>query len=62
MLLRKGVYPYEYMDSWEKFNGTPILDKEAFYSKLNNEGITDKGNAHYKKVFKEFGLKDYGEY
>ena len=62
LLLRKGVYPYEYMDRWEKFNETSILDKEAFYSKLNDEGITDEDHAHYKKVFKEFGLKDYGEY
>ena len=50
------------MDSWEKFNETSIVDKEAFYSKLNDGGITDKDHAHYKKVFKEFGLKDHGEY
>ena len=62
LLLRKGVYPYEYMDRWEKFNETSILDKEAFYSKLDDEGITDEDYAHYKKVVKEFGLKDYGEY
>ena len=36
--------------------------KKAFYSKLNNEGITDEDHNHYKKVFKEFGLKDRGEY
>ena len=50
------------MDGWEKFNETSILDKEALYSKLNYEGITDEDHAHYKKVFKEFGLKDLGEY
>ena len=32
LLLRKGVYPYEYMDSWEKFDETSLPDKEAFYS------------------------------
>ena len=31
-LLKKGVYPYEYMDSWERFNETSIPPKEAFYS------------------------------
>ena len=41
-LLRKGVYPYEYMDSWETFNETSLPDKEAFYSELNEEHITDK--------------------
>ena len=35
LLLRKGVYPYEYMDSWERFNETSLSDKEAFYSNLN---------------------------
>ena len=33
-LLKKGVYPYEYMDSWEKFNETSLPDKKAFYSEL----------------------------
>ena len=46
MLLRKGVYPYEYMGSWEKFNETSLPDKEAFYSELNKEGIIDKDYTH----------------
>ena len=61
-LLRKGVYPYEYMDSWEKFNETSLPDKEAFYSKLNKEGITDEDNAHAHKVWKVFEIKNLGEY
>ena len=40
LLLRKCVYLYEYMDSWEKFNETLLPDKKAFYSELNKEGIT----------------------
>ena len=35
LLLRKGVYPYEYMDSWKRFKEESLPDKEAFYSKLN---------------------------
>ena len=62
MLLRKGVYPYEYMDSWERFNETSLPDKEAFYSKLNLEDITDKDYAHAQKVFKELKLKNLGDY
>ena len=50
------------MDRWEKFSEASILDKQAFYSKLNDEGITDEDHAHYKKVFKEFWLKHFGEY
>ena len=41
MLLKKGVYPYEYMDSWERFDETSLPNKEAFYSSLNMENITD---------------------
>ena len=62
MLLRKGVYPYEYMDRWEKFNETSIPDKEAFYSKLNKEVITDEHYAHAQKVWKVFEIKNLGEY
>ena len=35
LLLRKGVYPYEYMDSWERFNETMLPTEESFYSELN---------------------------
>ena len=35
LLLRKGVYSYEYMDSWERFNETSLPDKKYFYSELN---------------------------
>ena len=41
LLLRKGVYPYEYMDSWERFNETSLPNKESFYSNLNMENIDD---------------------
>ena len=61
LLLRKGVCPYEHMDSWEKFDEISILDKEAFYNELNKECITDEDYAHYKKVFKEY-CKNVGDY
>ena len=44
MLLRKGVYPNECMDSWERFDETSLPDKEAFCSSLNMEDITDVDN------------------
>ena len=62
LLLRKGVYPYECMDSWERFNETPLPDKKAFDSELNLEDITDKDYTHYKKVFQELGSKNLGDY
>ena len=61
LLLRKCVYPYEYMDSWERFNETSLLDKEAFDCELNLENCTDEDYTYYKKVFKEFELKNLGD-
>ena len=62
MLLRKGVYTYEHMDSWERFDETSLPDKEAFYGSLNMEDIIDVDNRHAKKVFKIFNNKNLGEY
>ena len=47
-LLRKSFYHCEYMDSWERFDGTFLPDKEAFYSSLNMEDITDVNYKHVK--------------
>ena len=52
LLLRKGVYPYEYMDSWKRFDETSLPDKKAFYSKLYLEDIMMKTIHMLKKCFK----------
>ena len=62
LLLRKGVYRYEYMDSWGKFDETSLPDKEAFYSSLNMEDITDVDHRHAKRVFKSLNNKKLGDY
>ena len=62
LLLRKGIYPYEYIDSQKKLNENTIPPKEAFYSKLNLENITDKDYEHVKKVWETFEIKNLGEY
>ena len=46
LLSRKVVYPYEYMDDWEKLNETALSEKEDFYSQLNMEHITDADYTH----------------
>ena len=46
LLLRKGVYPYEYMDNWERFNETLLPSKESFYSNLKIENIDDIDYRH----------------
>ena len=61
LLVRKGVCPYDYMDNWERFDETSLSNKEAFYSNLNMQDITDADYRHGNKVFKEFKLKHLGE-
>ena len=61
-LLRKGVYFYEYIDGWENFDETLLPDKESFYSKLNEKGISNKDYAHAQKVCEVFEIKNLGEY
>ena len=58
LLLRKGVYSYKYVNSWERFDETSLPDKEAFYSSLNMEDITDVDYRHAKRVFKNFNNKN----
>ena len=61
-MLRKGVYRYEYMDSWERFNETSLPSKEDFYSNLNMEDINDIDYRHANNVFKRFELENLGQY
>ena len=62
LLLRKGVYPYEYVGSWERFNETSLPPKNSFYSKLNLENTTDEDYKHTQKVWETFNIKNLGEY
>ena len=49
LLLRKGVYSYEYMDEWENVNETSLPKKENFYDNLNMRNITDSDCNHAKR-------------
>ena len=62
LLLSKGVYLYEYMMSWEKFDETNLPPKEAFYSNLNMCGINDHEYSCAHRVWKEFDIRNLGEY
>ena len=62
MLLRKGVYPYEYIDAWDKFNEKVLPAKESFYSNLTLENISEIDYAHANNVFKKFNINNLGEY
>ena len=60
-MLQKGVHPYEYMDSWQKFDETLLSRKNDLYNNLNMEDIMD---ADYKDagVWGDFGILSLGEY
>ena len=62
LLTRKGIYPYEYMDTVEKLKETQLPSKEAFYSRLNNEGISDENYAHAREVWETFEMKNLEDY
>ena len=60
--MQKGVYSYEHMVDWEKFNETSLPEKEDYYSNLDMEDITDADYMHVKRVCKDFEIKNLGEY
>ena len=62
LLTRKGIYPYEYMDTPEKLKETQLPPKEKLYSRLNDEGISDENYAHAQKVWKTFEMKNLEDY
>ena len=62
LLIRKGIYPYEYMDDWDKFKETVLPPKEALHSKLAMAGVSEKDYEHARRVWSEFGINNLGEY
>ena len=60
--IRKGIYPYEYMDNWGRFEETTLPPASSFYSKLNMSGVSDQDYEHACKVWRDFGIRNLGEY
>ena len=60
--LRKGIYPYDYMDSFNRFEETENPPKEVYYSVLKNQEITDEDYEHSIKIWKEDNIKNLGGY
>merc|ERR1712055_565060 len=61
LLTRKGIYPYEYMDSWEKMEEKTLPSKEDYYSQLSGKGISEKDYEFAHKLYNTFQLKNLGE-
>ena len=62
LMSQKGAYPYDPMDSFEKFDQTKLPAKDQFYSILNDQHITNDEYNHTKEVWKTFNIKTMGEY
>ena len=62
LVSRKGVYPYEFMDDFEKFKKQSLPKKTSFFSRLKQEKISDEDFEHAQKVWREFQLKNMGEF
>ena len=62
LLIRKGIYPYEYMDSWDRFKETSLPSIKRFYSNLNMSRVSDTDYEHACKVWSEFGIRNMREY
>ena len=62
LLTRKGVYPYEYINSWDRLEETQLPPINAFYSNLNMSSISEEDCQHTQKVWEEFGIRNLGDY
>ena len=62
LMSQKGVYSYDHMDSFEKFDQTELPTKDQFYSVLNDQHITNDEYNHAKRVWKTFNIYTMGEY
>ncbi|XP_065665727.1 uncharacterized protein LOC136087148 [Hydra vulgaris] len=62
LLMKKGVYPYNWVDSIDKFNEEQLPPKESFFSKLNDEGINDDAYALAQTVWKEYKCRSFRDY
>ena len=62
LLTRKGVYPYEYINSWDRFEETQLPPINAFYSNLNMSSISKDDYQRAQKVWEEFEIRNLGDY
>ena len=62
LLIRKGVYPYYYIDNFDKFNETELPPVKEFCSQLYDSGIDVKDYKHAQKFLSHFNIKNMGEY
>ena len=62
LLLRKGVFPYDFFDSEDKFKLDHLPEKEEFFSTLSQSHISEEDYVHAKNIWETFNMKNFGEY
>ncbi|XP_018399813.1 PREDICTED: uncharacterized protein LOC108777427, partial [Cyphomyrmex costatus] len=62
LLTRKGIFPYEYIDSVEKLDDTCLPPRESFYSSLTDSTVSESDYAHALNVWQQFSIRTLGEY
>ena len=62
LLIRKEVYPYEYINSWDRFEEIQLPPIDAFHNNLNMSSISEEDYQRTQKVWEEFGIRNLGDY
>ena len=62
LVKQKGVYPYDYMDCFEKLDETHLPPIECWYSRLNDTNISQQDYDHTNKVWETFQMKTMRDY
>ena len=62
LLIKKGIYPYDYFNNTEKYNEQKLPNKEEFFNKINNKNISDEDYTHAKNLFEKFECKNPLDY
>ena len=62
LLCRKGIYPYEYMNSFDKYDETSLSPRQQFYSQLKRSHVKPEDYQHAQEVWNHYNIKTPGEY
>ncbi|XP_074035136.1 uncharacterized protein [Leptinotarsa decemlineata] len=62
LLIKKGVFPYDYIENLDRLEETELPTKKNFHNKLNDTNISDHDYTHAENVWRKFDIKTLGEY
>ena len=62
LIKRKGVYPYDYMDSFARFDESRLPSQDAFFSKLSDSPCSDTEYTHATQVWTAFECESMADY